>query len=477
MGSDPWSALEWLALIEHELLLFAGVFFLIGAADELAVDLIFFFKRLRGKVATLTLPTRDLAHRQLSGLAVVMIPAWREHKVIGHTIAHALSAWPHKDMRLYIGCYANDPETLEAAMRGASGDPRLRIVVHANEGPTSKADCLNRLYTAMAQDEMRSGRMARMVVLHDAEDMVDPAALPLLDSAIERAEFVQLPVLPVPQPDSRWIGSHYCEEFAESHGKAMVVRSALATGMPAAGVGCAFERRMLAEMARQRGKTGPFADNSLTEDYELGLRVALAGGRSRFLRVRDEHGRLVATRAYFPSDLAAAVQQKSRWVHGIALQGWDRLGWSRGMGEWWMRMRDRRGPFSALVLFCAYLLLVLSTLSFALSGFMHAPTWKADPLLLWLLGLNLASFVWRAAMRFAFTAREYGWAEGLWAVARIPVANVIAIMAGRRALVAYMRTLSGAKPRWEKTEHDAHPTQAGADRPSAAVVVLREVGR
>ena len=475
MGGDLWSVGQWLALVEYELLLFAGVFFLIGAADEFAIDLIYIFKRWRGELRTLVLSTRNLHHRQLSGVAAVMIPAWREDKVIGHTVAHALSAWPYADLRIYVGCYANDPATLEAAMRAACGDPRLRIVVNAKHGPTSKADCLNRVYEAMIQDEQRTGRQVRMVLLHDAEDMVDPAALPLLDRAIERAEFVQLPVLPVPQPDSRWIGSHYCEEFAEAHGKGMVVRAALATGLPAAGVGCAFERGMLAEMERQRGKNGPFGERSLTEDYELGLRVALAGGRSRFLRVRDEAGVLVATRAYFPSDIASAVQQKSRWVHGIALQGWDRLGWSRGVGECWMRLRDRRGPFAALVLFSGYLLLMLGMVSFLLRQFGFGVVWKPDALLLWLLGLNLASFIWRAAMRYAFTAREYGRAEGLRAVMRIPVANVVSIMAGRRALFAYLRTLGGAAPIWDKTEHDAHPAKAFAKSDVNAHSPLGEV--
>jgi len=457
MGSELSVMLEWLALIEHELLLFAGVFFLLGAVDEIAVDCIWLWMRFTGRANTLKMPTKDLAHRELSGPAIVLIPAWQEHKVIEHTIAHALSAWPHKQLRIYVGCYGNDPKTLESAMRGAAGDRRVRLVVHDNDGPTTKADCLNRLYIAMAQDEMRTGKPARMVLLHDAEDMVDPAALALLDRAIERSEFVQLPVVPLPQPESRWIGSHYCEEFAEAHAKAMVVRSALATGLPAAGVGCAFERGMLAEMARQRGKVGPFSNSSLTEDYELGLRVALAGGRSRFLRVRGDDGQLVATRAYFPSSLSSAVQQKARWVHGIALQGWDRLGWSRGVGECWMRLRDRRGPLSALVLTCGYLLLILSTISFGLAAFGHDPAWKPSGLLLWLLGLNFASFIWRAAARFAFTAREHGKAEGVRAVLRIPVTNVIAIMAGRRALAAYAKTLFGALPRWDKTEHDSHP--------------------
>ena len=65
-------------------------------------------------------------------------------------------------------------------------------------------------------------------------------------------------------------------------------------------------------------------------------------------------------------------------------------------------------------------------------------------------------------MRFSFTAREYGWREGLRAVGRIPVANVVAIMAGRRALAAYIRTLLGARPVWDKTFHHAHPAAAPA---------------
>ena len=60
-------------------------------------------------------------------------------------------------------------------------------------------------------------------------------------------------------------------------------------------------------------------------------------------------------------------------------------------------------------------------------------------------------------MRFAFTAREYGAMEGVRAVLRIPVSNVIAIMAGRRALFAYLRSLSGEAARWDKTVHDLHP--------------------
>ncbi|HEY7805812.1 MAG TPA: glycosyl transferase family protein [Croceibacterium sp.] len=452
-----WTPLQWLALVEHELLLFAGVFFLVGSIDELAIDFAWVWLRLTGRARTLRIRRENHCRAALAGSAALIIPAWHEERILATTIAHALAAWPQPELRLYAGCYRNDVGTAEAIAAGARGDPRVRLVVHDRDGPTTKADCLNRLYAAMEADERRCGVRFRMVLVHDAEDMVDPAALSLIDAAMARADFVQLPVLPEPQPESRWIGSHYCEEFAEAHGKSMVVRGLLGAALPAAGVGCAFARELIGAIAETMDGSGPFSVESLTEDYELGLKIKAAGGTAWFLRARGEDGRLVATRAFFPPTLPQAVRQKARWVHGIALQGWDRLGWSGGVVESWMRLRDRRGPLTALVLFAAYVLLALAAaLSFAeWLGF--GRPWEPSGLLLVLVWANLASFLWRAAMRFAFTAREYGWAEGVRAVLRLPFANVIAIMAGRRALVAYVKTLLGTRPRWEKTHHHAHP--------------------
>jgi adsorption protein B len=458
MSLDDWSRLEWLALIEHELLLFAGFFFLVGALDELAIDATWGWLRLTGRARSWRIDRHEGRSRPLAGQVAVMIPAWLEHEVITATIAYTLRAWPQDGLRIYVGCYRNDPLTAEAILRGSDHDARVRLVVHDREGPTTKADCLNRLYGAMVQDEQRSGSGFRLVVLHDAEDMVDPAALALLDRAADEAEFIQLPVLPEPQRQSRWVGSHYCEEFAEAHGKAMVVREALSAGLPAAGVGCGFSREMLGRIAAEGDGSGPFSIDSLTEDYELGLRIKAAGGRSRFLRVRGDDGKLVATRACFPPRLDQAVRQKARWVHGIALQGWDRLGWEGGVGESWMRLRDRRGPLSALVLFAAYLLLIVGAVLWTADELGLRQSRPFDPVVQWLLIANAISFAWRAVARFSFTAREYGALEGLRAVLRIPIANIIAIMAGRRALFAYARTLRGAKPTWEKTFHHAHPT-------------------
>ena len=48
---------------------------------------------------------------------------------------------------------------------------------------------------------------------------------------------------------------------------------------------------------------------------------------------------------------------------------------------------------------------------------------------------------------------------GFRAVLRIPITNIIAIMAGRRALMAYIGTLAGQAITWDKTSHSDHPVR------------------
>lgn len=453
---DAWHGLQ---LIRHELLIFAAFWFIVGAFDELLVDLAWLWLRLTGKGKAVRLPG-EAEGMPLSGRSAVLVAAWQESEVIGAMIAHTLKAWPQWQMCLYVGCYRNDPATLAAAAAAAGDDPRVRIVIHDARGPTTKADCLNRLYAALSADEARSGVPFVAVVLQDAEDMVHPAGLVAIDRGLSDAEFVQLPVRPELQPASPWIAGHYADEFTEAHAKALVVRDSLGAALPSAGVGCGFARealRMLAVQRQRMGESGPFAAECLTEDYELGLLISRNGGRSRFLRLRDSKGGLVATRSFFPARLDDAVRQKTRWVHGIALQGWDRLGWSGRIVDFWMAFRDRRGPLTALVLFAAYVLVALEGVMglLGLAGFDTAMP-MSRPLAI-MLTISLAAFAWRLVFRFVFTSREYGFAEGFRALVRMPVGNVIAIMAGRRALVAYWHSLFGGAVIWDKTAHHDHP--------------------
>ena len=443
----------FLTELTAELALFAAAGFFLFAIDDLAVDILYFLRSgwrtlgvysrfPRAFAGTLSAPMRP-------GWFAVFIPAWDEAAVIAPMLRATLARFDHDDYRLFVGHYRNDPAT-QAAIDSVR-DPRIVGVEVDADGPTTKADCLNRIYGALIAYEAACGRTAKAIVLHDAEDVVHPLELKLFDRMIERAGAVQLPVVPLIDPDSTWVAGHYADEFAESHVKELVVREAVGAAVPLAGVGCAIERVALSRLAaRHDGR--PFAGGSMTEDYEMGLRLGAIGVKTMFVRIPAEPGNraVVASRGHFPSTIGAAVRQKARWIGGIAFAGWDRLGWRGGLGERWMRMRDRRGPFAALLLLTGYGVAFLWA-QVGIAASMGAPVEvPVSPALAWLLSINAWLLGWRLAMRFAFTTAAYGLGQGLLSLPRTIVANLIAILAARRALMIHS---NGGATRWDKTHH------------------------
>lgn len=367
--------------ILHETLLFAAIMFFVGGIDDLLVDLVYtIYRRPSGILA-------DVPPASPGALAI-FVGAWDEQAVIGAMLRTALARLDHADYRIFVGCYPNDPGTIAAV--AAVNDPRVRLVVGEQAGPTTKADCLNTLWRALVRDDAVHGRRTGAVVLHDAEDVLHPSELRVIAHQLDDHALVQLPVVPLIDPAAPMVTGHYADEFALAHAIALPVRNAIGAAMPLAGVGCAIRRDALDQLARATNDA-PFEPSSLTEDYELGLRVAALGYRSRFIRVREcEDGALVAVRAYFPDTVRAAVVQKARWMTGIAFAGWDRTGWG---GRWrpaelWMRMRDRRAPLAVLTLAVGYLALVawgVSMLGHRLLG--SAPPRTSD-LMAGLLSVN-----------------------------------------------------------------------------------------
>lgn len=448
--------------VMNEFALFAAVGFLLLGISDLAVDFIWLGLLIRRRLTSSRWPrgcAASLPPGRTPGRIALFVPAWDEAAVIGKMLSHARVRFGDADYRIYVGCYPNDTATI-GAVRGVA-DEKISLVLGPAPGPTSKADCLNRLWDRMRADEAAEGARYKAVVLHDAEDVVHSAELAVFDALIERFDLIQLPVVPLIDPASRWIGAHYADEFAESHGKELVVREALGAALPSAGVGCAISRTALDRLAAAHGV--PFDPGSLTEDYELGLKLRALGGRAAFVRLPAGPGRpAVATRGYFPRTLDAAVAQKARWMNGIALAGWDRLGWRGGLAERWMRLRDRQSVLAAIILFAAYAALVLWSALFAaewLTPYRMAPI--SDGLSL-LLTVNLALLVWRLAMRFGFVTRAYGWREGLRAPPRVIVGNAIAMLAARRAVTRYLGNRRTGASVWDKTDH-AFPAQIPAE--------------
>jgi len=439
----------------REATLFAACGFLLGGIDDLMVDCVYLLRQMRGcgeGGGTLA----DFPVADAPGRIAVFIAAWDESAVIGAMLETALARFDYPDYRLYVGVYPNDRATIDAVANVGERDQRVVMVIGCEDGPTTKAQCLNGVWRALLMDEAQEGREAKAIVLHDAEDVVHAGELRVFDRLIGPYAVIQLPVMPLVDPRGALVSGHYCDEFSESHGKALVVRQALGAGLPLAGVGCAISRQTLGRIASARGGV-PFDADSLTEDYELGLHIAQLGGRGILARVRERRGGpLVAVRAYFPARLDAAVRQKARWMTGIALAGWDRVGWAR-LWQWrehWMRMRDRRALLAVVLLATAYVALVgwgVSLALHALLGVPAPPIGDAMRVLLWCNGMLLC---WRLAMRATFTGREYGWRAAFLSLLRLPVAQLIALLAARRAVSRYIGMLRGGAIAWEKTAHD-----------------------
>jgi adsorption protein B len=140
------------------------------------------------------------------GLIALLVPAWDESAVIASMLRATIERVDYADYRIFAGYYRNDPAT--AAAIASIADTRVEAVQIDRDGPTTKADCLNHLYDALVAYENDSGRGAKAVVLHDAEDVVHPLELRIFDRLIDRAAVIQLPVLPLPDPHSRWISGH-----------------------------------------------------------------------------------------------------------------------------------------------------------------------------------------------------------------------------------------------------------------------------
>jgi bacteriophage N4 adsorption protein B len=453
----------WHVLLAEALLIVAALV-AVNGLDDLAVDLAWLVMPRTARQpppvapvpAPLPTPLPTPLPAPLPALLpvfAILVPAWDESAVIGAMLRRltATQRWP--DYRVFVGLYPNDPAGIAAV--AALDDPRITMVIGQNPGPTTKADCLNTLWRAAVAHEQASGRRFAAIVLHDAEDVVHSHELACFARHLPGHALVQLPVLPLADAGSPFIAGHYIDEFAEGHGKELPVRQWLGAAVPAAGVGVAIDRQMLGRIAALRG-AAPFDAESLTEDYELGQHVHRLGGKALMLWLWAD-GEAVATAEHFPATWNGAVRQKARWLTGIALSGWDRLGWRGGLAQRWMLLRDRKAPLMALVTLAAYVLALL----LGVDGLLRQHSAMAARLppvasgfTLVLLWINWALLCWRLVVRAWFTGQLRGPVEGLLAPPRALVGNLINAAAALRALSRYRAALkAGHAPSWEKTLH------------------------
>ncbi len=472
-----------LLLVKGALILVAVVFFLSGL-DDFFIDLVHIFRSLYRRWFVLpkhpALTEEHLLLPKEQPLAIMM-PAWEESAVVRRTVEHALQTVHYANYHIFVGTYPNDDATQEEVEAVAASYDHVHQVVCPHDGPTSKADCLNWIFQGIHLFEKEHRLQFQIFVIQDAEDIVHPLSLKLFNYLIPRKDMVQLPVFPLETEWYHFTAWHYADEFAENHSKDLVVRERLSRFVPSAGVGCAFSRRAMDLVAGDH-RNELFNLDSVTEDYDFAFRLTEHGLEQVFVRQSIERSKVersiwtgkprsvtvkerIATREFFPRTFRAAVRQKSRWVVGIALQGWAQLGW-RGSG-WtkYMLARDRKALLTNQINVLGYVVL-LALIAVWLAPRLFPDAYRYPPLVargswLWYLILVDTFFLaFRVGARAAYVGLVYNWRQALLSVLRQIWANVINFAASVRACWIFGVHLITGKPiGWEKTEH-TFPSEA-----------------
>jgi len=464
-----------------------AVMIFISGLDDLFIDVVYWTRRLWRWLFIFN-SREHTGYRELYGPAekplAIMVPAWQETGVIGHMAELAATTLDYENYHIFVGTYPNDPDTQRDVDEVCARFPNVHKVVCARPGPTSKADCLNNVLDAILQFERRARLTFEGFILHDAEDVVCEHELRLFNYLVHRKDLIQIPVYPFERQWNNFTSLHYLDEFAELHGKDIPVREALAGQVPSAGVGTCFSRRAVLALIED-GNGIAFDVQSLTEDYDIGLRLKARGMAEIFVRFpvlryqrrtaqrcqlgqSEREASVICVREYFPDRMATAVRQKSRWIIGIVYQGYRTHGWKRNLVLNYFLWRDRKGAINNFVSFAAMLvmaqLLMIWLLQLAWAGaprflsIFEGQAWFSS--LLFANGVLMAN---RMLQRIIFVSGYYGVKQGFLSVPRLLWGNLINFMANWRAIRQIIRCGDPRRVAWDKTTHD-FPSIGGENR-------------
>ena len=450
-----------------------AVWILVSGLDDLFIDLVFLLTRRK----RFDWPSERELDKAPELRIAILVPLWKEHRVIGQMLDRNLAAIRYENYDVFVGVYPNDDPTVRAVTEAANRHPRVHLAMCPHDGPTSKGDCLNWIYRRMEMHEIRHGVRFEVVVVHDAEDVIHAEALRHINWYSPAYDMVQIPVLPLPTGLAEFTHGLYCDEFAEYQSKDIPVRQRLGGFLPSNGVGTGFGRIALERLARTRhGRI--FDPECLTEDYENGFQLHALGASQIFVPLRFQSAGRMATREYFPRNLRGAIRQRSRWVAGIALQGWQRHGWRVPWRQIYWFWRDRKGLVGNLLTPLANGVFVYGAIR-CLLAVKSGGEWRlGDHVPPWLPRAYYATAVisvTQAAIRTRLSARIYGWRFALAGPLRMIWGNLVNSAATVAALWQFLGAcLKKRALAWLKTDH-VYPAAATAEheRPRLGEVLVR----
>jgi adsorption protein B len=188
-----------------------AIWILVSGLDDLFIDLVYLLPRRK----RLDWPSDRSLDRAPERRIAIFVPLWNEHRVIGQMLEHNLSVIRYANFDVFVGVYPNDPATVRAVRDVAARHPHVHLAMCPHDGPTSKGDCLNWIYRWMEGHEKRGALHFDVIVTHDAEDLIHPDALRLINWFSPAYDMVQVPVLPLPTGIAEVTHGLYCDEFAE----------------------------------------------------------------------------------------------------------------------------------------------------------------------------------------------------------------------------------------------------------------------
>lgn len=399
----------------------------------------------------------------------IIIANWKEDEILYPMISGNIGNLQYDNYVFFLGVYPNDEKTWAVAKSLESRFSQVQVIVNDRPGPTSKGQLLNHMADQISKMGQAHPELAcDLLLLQDSEDILHPLSLKVFNYYSAQADFVQIPVFSFPRAWHEFVGATYMDEFAESHTKDLLVRQRLGAAIPSCGVGTCISQPLIARMKSLQNNQ-LLNENSLTEDYQLGLTSHFEGFQTLFvcLYQKLEDGQIdwIATREYFPAQTKASIRQKTRWTLGIAFQGTMFLGWQGSLVNKYFLFRDRKGPINSFLLLLSTVYLLVFLLNH-LMGPAETPAFLKNDVIQAMIGLNLMHMIWRIFQRSRHVMRVYAPQEALLAVVRWPLGNIINFSAGMYALQKHLHSLrTKTRPQWDKTTHQI-PTSFGHSLPT-----------
>ncbi|MEO6878013.1 MAG: glycosyltransferase, partial [Gemmatimonadaceae bacterium] len=251
--------------------------YVLVAIDDLVFDVVYWIESGRARHRNPVLDETELANVPEARIAV-FTAAWHEQDVIGQMLRFNEALIDYDRYEIFVGTYPNDLPTQLDVDQAAASLPRVHKVVNPRPGPSTKADNLNAILDGVRRREAEVGAPFDLVMLHDPEDVIHPLELRVVNWHFANRpalDMIQLPILPLPVAAHSFTAGTYLDEFAELHTKDILVREWIGGFVPSAGVATTWRRHVLDRLAATSPDGRAFSVNSLTEDYDIGLKIRL----------------------------------------------------------------------------------------------------------------------------------------------------------------------------------------------------------